>query len=123
MKIIQDIKFFIPHLRKPKYESAYDEMKAAIKYQMNWTVTNRRIESLTYVSNRRQLTARIGEFGKIESQYEVVAILEAALYIIVTITRHGEPGPSILVNTSDVISVQDFKSEEAKPAVALAPAA
>jgi hypothetical protein len=111
--------FHIPHTRRSNYEAAYDAIKSAIKYQMGWSVSDRRIESLTYVSNRKKLTARVGEIGKIEHQFEVSAILEGPLYIVATTTKDGAPGPTILVDTKDVLEIQDFKLKDKEPTSSL----
>lgn len=109
MKINPNINFFIPHTQTRNYEAAYESLKDAVTYQMGWKATDRRIESLTYTSNKKTLTARIGELEQIEHQYEVVAILEAALYVVVTKTKSGLAGPTYLVNTNDVVDIHDFK--------------
>lgn len=100
--------FRVPQTKKQHYEEAYQALKDNIKYQMGWVPTDRRIYSLTYISNKQKLTAQVGYYGQIEQNYEVVAILEAAAYIIVTKTKDGQQGPSILVDSKDVIEVQDF---------------
>jgi hypothetical protein len=114
--------FSIPHTKKSDYESAYETIKNGIKYQMGWTVSERRIESITYISNRRKLTATVGELGRIEHQHQVAAILEGPLYIIATISKSGLPGPLILVDTKDVLEIEDFKVKAKKPTTTLIPA-
>jgi len=115
--------FSIPHTKKSQYESAYETIKSGIKYQMGWAVSDRRIESLIYVSNRRKLTATVGELGRVEHQHQVAAILEGPLYTIATITKTGLPGPLILVDTKDVLEIHDFKVKDKPAASALLPAA
>jgi len=123
VKVIREVSFFIPHIKRHNFESAYESIKSAIKYQMGWNVTDRRIESLSYTSGKRKFTAKVGEFGMIEHRHEVAAIMEAALYLVVTRTKSGEPGPTILVDTKDVIEITNFKAKAEKPKPALAPAA
>lgn len=108
MKITQNINFFVPHTQTRDYETSYEALKTAVKYQMGWPVADRRIESLTYTSNKKQLTAKIGEVGEYEHQYFVVAILESAKYIIVTKTQSDLAGPTVLVDTKDVVEIRDF---------------
>lgn len=108
MKTIQNITFFMPHTKVNDYESAYELAKNAVTYQMRWPITERRIEGLTYLSNKKLVTAKIGETGEYERQFEAVAILESAKYIIVTKTISGRPGPTILVDTKDVVTIKDF---------------
>jgi len=122
MKAPRDITFFIPHTKKSNYESAYETMKSTIKYQMGGTIAERRIESLTYASGKKKFTAKVGEFGQIEHRYEVVAIMEAALYNIVTKSKTGEAGPTILVDPKDVLEICDFKVKAEKPKAELSPA-
>lgn len=106
----------MPHTKAKDYESVYELAKNAVTYQMGWPVTDRRIEGLTYVSNKKHVTAKIGEAGEYERQYEAVAILESAKYVIVTKTISGHPGPTILVDTKDVVAIEDFASyEPARP--------
>jgi hypothetical protein len=119
---MKDISFFVPHTKRSQYEVAYDAMKAAVKYQMGWSVSDRRIESLTYTSNKKKVTARIGEQGQVEHQCEVAAILEGPLYIIVTIKKSGEQGPTVLVSTQDVIELHDFKLRSEQHKASLLPA-
>ena len=114
--------FHIPHTKRSQYEAAYEDIKSGIKYQMGWAVSSRRIESLTYVSNRRKLTARVGELGRVEHQHQVAAILEGPLYIIVTKAKNGAPGPMVLIDTKDVLEIQDFTVRGKQPTPDLVPA-
>lgn len=106
--------FYIPHTKKSQTETAYETIKSGIKYQMGWAVSDRRIERLTYISNRHKCAAVVGELGRIEHQYQVAAILEGPLYIIATISRIGQAGPLILVDTKDVLEIQDFTVKDNK---------
>jgi hypothetical protein len=83
-------------------------MIAAIKYQFNWKATERRILSLSYLHDRRKVVARVGEREQFEHHFEVVAIFEAGMYLVVTRLPNGKPGPTIVVNTAEVTEVVDF---------------
>ena len=102
------VRFFIPSIKKSELESTYTDMIAAIKYQFNWKVTDRRIVSLTYLHDRRKVTARVGEPEQFEHHYVVVAIFEAGNYLVVTRSPNGKPGPTIVVNTAEGSEVVDF---------------
>jgi hypothetical protein len=121
MKTAREPSFFIPGMKRHQYEGAYESMKAVVKYQMGWTVKDRRIESLTYSSGKKTITAKVGEFGAIEHRHEVAAIMEASLYLIMTKTPAGEPGPTILVDPKEVLEVHDFKQKVEKPKAVLQP--
>jgi hypothetical protein len=110
MNTTQNITFFMPHINVNDYEAAYELAKNAVVYQMGWPISERRIEGLTYMSNKQRVTAKIGEPGEYEHQYEAVAILESAKFVIVTKTMSGHPGPTILVDTKDVVIIKDFGS-------------
>ena len=102
------VRFFIPSVKKSELESSYTDMIAAIKYQFNWKVSERRIQSLTYLHDRRKVVARVGEPEQFEHHYIVVAIFEAGMYLVVTRHPNGNPGPTIVVNTAEVSEVVDF---------------
>lgn len=119
---VDTVAFFIPHVKKRDYETNYEAMIAAIKYQLNWPVTPRRISSLTYIHDNKMITAKVGERERLEHTYEIVAIMEASLYIIVTRNAAGEAGPTILVNDKEVAKITDFKPgpKRSQPAADLA---
>ena len=104
------VRFFIPSVKKSELEASYAAMIAAIKYQFNWKATDRRIVSLTYLHDRRKVTARVGEPEQFEHHYIVVAIFEAGMYLVVTRSPNGKPGPTIVVNAAEVSEVVDFIS-------------
>ncbi len=115
MAVVREPSFFIPSTKRHNYESAYESMKAVVKYQMGWTVSERRIESITYANGKKKdLTAKVGEFGLIEHQHEVAAIMEANLYLIITKKKNGETGPTILVDPKEVVEIRDFKPKAVK---------
>jgi hypothetical protein len=116
MKTTKNITFFMPHTKANNYESAYELAKKAVIYQLGWPITERRIESLTYINNKKHVTAKVGDAGEYQHQYEAVAILESEKYIIVTKTIGGQPGPTILVDPNDVTKIEDFTGyESARP--------
>jgi hypothetical protein len=86
-------------------------MIAAIKYQFNWKATERRILSLSYTRDRRNIVARVGEREQFEHHFEVVGIFEAGMYLVVTRLPNGNPGPTIIVNTAEVTEVIDFLAQ------------
>ncbi len=104
-----NIKFFVPRVKKADMEIAYQAMIASIVDQFKWTVLPRRIESIKYRRDRKVYTAKVGSMEMQEQYYEVVAIFEASVYIVVTRTAKGEVGPSILVGTDEVMQVNNFK--------------
>jgi hypothetical protein len=106
--VITPVDFFIPRVKKSEQAAAYEAMIAAIKYQFNWRVNERRVMSMTYLHDRRTVVARVGEREQFEHHFEIVAIFEAAMYLVVTRLPNGNPGPTILVNNAEVTEVVDF---------------
>lgn len=108
MSTLAPAKFFIPHVKPRASEADYESILASVKYQFNWPVTTRRISSLSYTRDKKLVTARIGEHLPFEHKFEVVAILESNLYLIITRSEGGHPGPTILVDTKEVTESTEF---------------
>lgn len=113
------VKFFVPRCKPSGYAAAYDAMIAEIKHQFSWNVNSRQIYSLTYSQERKQVRATVGEIEQLERHYHVAAIFESTLYIIVTKSATGAPGPTILVGNQEVVETVDFKSTLIAPTVVL----
>jgi hypothetical protein len=104
-------RFFVPRTSKSEAEPAYLEIKRLLIDQLRVSILERRIFSLSYANgknDRDKWYAEVGQPGQQERQYEVVAIFESNLFIIVNRTEHGAPGPIVLVNKDEVTAVEEF---------------
>lgn len=103
--------FFVPRIAKPGAESVYQEIKRLTIDQMRIPIQDRRIFSLSYANgknNKDKWHAEVGKSAQNEQWYEVVAIFESKVYIIVNRTESGGPGPIVLINKDEVTAVEEF---------------
>ncbi len=100
--------FYVPHAGRQNTEAEYAKMVAKIKDMFKWTVSERRIASIVYAYGKRVITATVGQYEQFENEHEIVAIIESNVYIIMTRSEDGAPGPMILVDGKDVSHIVDF---------------
>lgn len=104
-------RFYIPRTAPGEAERAYLEIKRLVTEQMRVPIVDRRIFSLRYANGKHDKDkwyAEVGRVGQQERHHEVVAILEANVFIIVHRTEHGSAGPIVLVSKDEVTAVEEF---------------
>ena len=82
---------------------------AALKDQLGWKLTDRRIYSLHYLHDKKESFLQVGEVEPQERRYQVMAIFESNAYIVFTRTPDGYSGTTILVDKTEVIAAVDFE--------------
>lgn len=102
------MQFFVPQAKKRDYETTYEGLIDIAKDQLRWPVTSRKIFRIEYISHKKPFIAEVGRLAPAEHRYEIVAILDSTVYLVVTKAIDGGPGITILVDKSDVTSVIEF---------------
>jgi hypothetical protein len=106
----QAMKFFIPRTKHSEVEAVYAEMKRSLFDQLRMPIVDRRIFKLSYTNSKRDWHVQVGEPGQREPQYEVMAIFESTVFIVLNQTSAGSAGPIVLVDKAEVTGVEDFTS-------------
>ena len=85
-------------------------MKRSLVDQFRFPIQERRLFRLGYTNSKRKWQVEVGMPKPQESQYIVMAIFEASVFIVVHQTPTGGPGPILLVDKNEVTSVEEFHS-------------
>ena len=109
------MKFFVPQAAVKETEAVYAEALDALKKQLRWPITPRRIRRMSYMHDKRHHTLEVGQLDDQETRFVVLAIFESSQYIAYTRTPEGRPGVIILVSPEDVTEIEDFDAELSAP--------
>lgn len=105
------MQFFISHIKdKEKAEKIWEVAKQFAESQ-GFKVTNRRIESISYVHDGKLMEAVVGEKG-IRQNEAVIVILESDIcYLVCTYSRGIRRGIPMLVGKWEIETITDFDSK------------
>jgi hypothetical protein len=109
------MKFFIPGARdKAEEEQVYQSIRAFLGKELGADFTNRHVYKLHYRHNGREYFAEVGKADQIERETVVAILYESGrdLYHVCTLNRGVARGMSILVGCHEIISVEDFETEQ-----------
>ncbi len=102
------MKFFIPHSNdESEAISVYQGIKSFAETQTSWTISGRRIYSISYRHEGKKYTATVGERENRVGE-EVIAILDSVTYLVCTPNRGVIRGEPILVGKAEATIVEDF---------------
>jgi hypothetical protein len=102
------MRFFVPQARGPEQEQTYQSIIAALKDQLRWPISPRRIYSIQYHHDKKTYAAAVGTLEPLENRYEILAILESNFYLIFTRLPNGAHGVTILVSKDEILEIEDF---------------
>jgi len=103
------VKFFIPAEDNPeKAEGLYQAIKKFAQQNMAWEITDRRIRSIRYRHERKDLVATVGE-PEPRTGEPVIAILESTTFLVCTPNRGVLRGMPIMVGKHEVFTSEDFE--------------
>ena len=100
--------FFIPQADVKDYEQTYGAIVKTVKEQMRIPITGRRIYSLDYVKDGKNLHFEVGQLEP-QGRYEVLVILESKPHVVFTREINGSHGVTILVSNDDITNVEYFE--------------
>ena len=99
-------KFFIPHAETPEQA---EETYKAIKYFVQYDISERRIFRIEYIHNGIKHEAEVGAISTANGE-EVIAILESFVYLVCTPNRGVIRGIPIHVGIHDTTLIEDFEA-------------
>lgn len=102
------MKFFVPGITNAHAETAYSTLFDGAKDQLRTPITEKRIYSLRYTHDKRQVSVVVGESHPHHPKYQVLAILESHPHIVLTRDRAGKHGPTIMVANAEITEVVEF---------------
>lgn len=103
------MEFFIPETKPSQTEAVYTGMMEALKEQLRWPITPRRIFKLKYIHDKKPWQAEVGQLERQGNRYQILAIFESNCYIVFTRDTDGSHGVTILVNKDEVTDIEDFQ--------------
>lgn len=98
----------MPQVERRDSETEYQKILAALKSQLGWKFTDRRLHNLHYLHDKREYEMQVGELEPQERRYQVMAIFESNAYVVFTRTPDGFSGTTILVDKTEVLAAVDF---------------
>lgn len=102
------MRFFIPSTKKSEIDLVYQGMVDFLKDQLRVVISDRKIFSITYIHDKKEILAQVGQLDQKGGRYEIMAIFESNPYIIYTQGKDGGNGVTILVDKNEIAAVKDF---------------
>lgn len=102
------MQFFMPELTHDDRNIADIEIRKYLSSLLRCEITERKIFSLTYVHDKKNYHAEVGQREELENNYQIVAIYEANVYIVCTQDSQCKPSHTILVNKDEVTEIEEF---------------
>ena len=103
------MKFFVPGVKdEAQAQYIWEGTKKFAEETLLWKVTDRRIFSISYIDNRRNVTAEVGKPAP-ETGETVFVILESTTYLVCTANRGVRRGMPLLVGKHEVYAITDFE--------------
>jgi hypothetical protein len=102
------MKFFIPGIPTQQAETTYRSLYDTAKEQLRTPITEKRIFSLRYIHDKRPVSVVVGESHPHHPRYLILAILESQPHIVMTQSKDGKHGPTIMVANTEITDVVEF---------------
>lgn len=103
------MKFFIPQVEPKKCNEVYDEMVKTVKDQMKMPISERKIYSISYVHEKKNWHAEVGQPDPQRGKYEVLAIFESKPFVIMTRSNAVETPLMMLVTPDEITDIKVFE--------------
>jgi hypothetical protein len=107
--VSQSMKFFIPGVQRAQSEAVYKALFDTAKDQLRTPISPKRILSVRYIHDKREVVLKIGEPHPQNYRYVVMAIFESQPHIVVTQSSSAKPGPTFMVNSAEITEVTEFE--------------
>lgn len=102
------MQFFMPQTKAREQAAAYQTIIDSLQDQLRCEIVPRQIFSLEYTHDKKNYRAQVGQLEQLEHHYEIIAILEANVYIVVAQKPSNNMSMSILVNKDEVYALETF---------------
>lgn len=89
---------------------SYEALVASAHDQLRLKITDKKIQSITYLHDKRRWHVEVGQSHPEYRRYTVVAIFESTSYIVMTQGPTGQPGLTVMVNSAEITDITEVSS-------------